>query len=416
MLWLPRIVPRQGMAAGPAARHLVVRAKSGLTPAAGWPLIPCMRQDSPIRCLLVALLLATAGAVRADTIRLRNGNRIEGIVTQETDTKVVLDLGTGRTTLSRGTIAAVEHASAEDNDRLRAGWKQKYFLNQKYVPKELAELAADFTKLGALREEALDARRLLADLSTKEADGRTEQEQLRAQMVQASQQIQQASPARNNVEAYNTLVASNNALQAKWALASDALSACGKMRATAVERIAAYQETVSAFQLRFDEERKKPADGAADVERQQFLDRMAGMLASYLREFAAAEVAVTPSHDGAVVTATVNEQVQGRFVVDTGAARVTVTEAFARRLKLDPDTLPEAEFTMADGRKTKGRTVVFRVLAVGDARAENIEAAIIPGKPGEQVDGLLGMSFLKHFSVNLDGGSGKLILRQFAPK
>jgi clan AA aspartic protease (TIGR02281 family) len=374
-----------------------------------------MWQNSNMRWLLLAV--ATAGAVRADIIRLRNGNMIEGIVTLETDTQVVLDLGTGRTTLSRGTIAAVEHAAADENDRLRAGWKQKYFLYKKYVPAELAGLAADFAKLDALREEALGARRLVAELSAKEADGRAEQEQLRAQIVQTSQRLQQFGPAgNNNVEAYNALVASNNALQARWSQTGDALSAGWKKRDAAVERIAAYQETAAAFQIRFDEERKKPVDGAADAERRQFFDRMAGMVAGYMREFASAEVAVTQSRDGSVVMATVNEQTRGRFVVDTGAGRVTITEEFARRLKIDPDSLPEAEFTMADGHKTRGRIVVFRVLAVGDARAENIEAAIIPGKPGEQVDGLLGMSFLKHFSVNLDGGSGKLILRQFAPK
>ena len=375
-----------------------------------------MRQKASRRWLCLALLAVAAGAVRADSIRLRNGNAIEGIVTQETDAQVILDLGTGRTTLSRATIAAIERATSEENDRLRAGWKQKYFLHREYLPAELTGLAAAFAKVSDLRAEALRAQQALAELSVRENDLRTEQAQLRAQLAQVSLQLQQQIPARNNVEAYNVLVASNNALQSRWALVNDDLSACQKRPDAAVGSIAAYREAVSAFRVRFDEERKKPANGAENPNRLQFFDRMAGTLAAYLREFASTEAAVTQSRDGSVVTATVNEQVQGRFVVDTGATQVTLTESFARRLNMDLATLPEAEGTLADGRKAKGRYAVLRVMAVGDARAENIEAMILPGKPGEQVDGLLGMSFLKHFSINLDGGSGKLILRQFAPK
>ena len=362
------------------------------------------------------LAFATTGVACADTIRLRNGNTIEGIVTQETDTQVILDLGTGRTTLSRGVIAAVEHATADENDLLRSGWKQKYYLHRAYVPAEQAGLAADFAKLGALREEALGARRSLAEMSAKETEWKAKQEQLRTQMIQSSQRLQQAPPARDNVDAYNAVVAANNALQASLAQAGEELTACRKKYDDAIARIAVYQEAVSGFGSRFEEERKQTGNSAENAERRQFFDRIAANLAACLREFSTAEATVTPSRDGSVVAVTVNEQIQGRFVVDTGAARVSVTEDFARRLKLDPAALPEAEFTMADGRKTKGRIVVFRVLSVGGARAENVAAAILPGQPGEQVDGLLGMSFLKHFSVTLDGSSGKLILRQFAPK
>ena len=243
-----------------------------------------------------------------------------------------------------------------------------------------------------------------------------EQEQLRAQVAQVSQRLQQNLPARNNVEAYNALVASNNALQARWTLVSGDLAACRKEPEAAAGRIAAYQEAISTFRSRFDAERKKPVNGAEDPDRRQFFDRLAQTLAEYLREFSSAEVAITTSRDGAIVVATVNDQVQGRFVVDTGATQVTVTDAFVRRLNIDPATLPEAEGLLADGHKTKGHSVVLRVMTVGDAQAENVEAMVFPRGPGEQVDGLLGMSFLKHFSVNLDGGSGKLILRQFAPQ
>jgi predicted aspartyl protease len=52
------------------------------------------------------------------------------------------------------------------------------------------------------------------------------------------------------------------------------------------------------------------------------------------------------------------------------------------------------------------------LLQVGTAQAENVAVAIhdLPDIP-EQIEGLLGMSFLKHFLVTLDAEHARLILR-----
>lgn len=360
------------------------------------------------------LLLATAG--RADTIRLRNGNAIEGIILQETNTLVVLDLGAGSTTFPRSLVASVEHATGDENDRLRSEWKQKYYLHRQYTPADLTTLATETTKLIAQHEDALQARRLLEGIPLRESRLKIERDELRMQIQQTSQQLQQNTPSRNNVAAYNALVSANNAQQAHWTTLADQLAACPHETAAATARISTYQDALAACRHQLDEERKKPADSSTAASRAEFLDRLSQTLTAYEHEFNSAEVAVTPSHAGSIVTAKINGETQGRFLVDTGAAHITMTEAFARRLHLDLATLPEVELMLADGSKTKGHAATLRVVAVGEARAENIEAAILPGRPGEQLDGLLGMSFLRHFSVNLDGSSGKLILRQFAPK
>ena len=368
-------------------------------------------------CLLPTLLpVLLVTAVRADTVRLRNGNTIEGIVTQETATQIVLALGTGSTTLSRSAVAAVEHASAEANDRLQAGWKQKYFLHREYVPPELAALAAEFAKLDALRAEASRANRTLFELSARDVQLTADLEQIRAQLVQTSQRIQEW-PAALRTEGYNVLIVSNNALQARWTTTNSEQTGCRKERGTAEECVSVYLGALASFDALFAAEQKKqPAQEASDTSRQQFLNRLTQALAEYARDFSAVAVPASSSHAGMIVTARINDLVSGRFLVDTGATRVTVTESFAQRLQLDVATLPEAEFTMADGRKTKGHTVMFHTMSVGDARAEDIAAAVLPGEIGEPVDGLLGMSFLRRFAVDLDGNSGKLILRQFVPK
>lgn len=376
-----------------------------------------MQFGSSMRWLLLAALVAAgAGAVRADVVHLRNGNTIEGIITQETAQQIVLELGTGSTSLSRNSIATIDHASEDENSRLQADWKHKYFLHKEYVPADLAGLAAEFAKLSVLREEALRASRSLSELTARDARLQAELEQLHEQIVQVGHQIQNL-PTKHSAEAYNSLIASNNMLQVRGTIANGDLNSCHKERVAADEHISAYLEAVATFGALFAEERKKqPENETSDTNRSQFFNRLKQALADFARDFSAVAVSATPSNAGVIVAVTVNDLVTGRFLVDTGAARVTVTERFAQQLQIDLSKLPETEFTMADGHKTTGRTLVFHSMAVGSARAEKVEAAVLPGKPCEQVDGLLGMSFLRHFAVNLDGNNGKLILRQFAPK
>ena len=356
-----------------------------------------------------------AVAVHADTLRLKNGNTIDGLVTQETDTQVTLGFATGSMSFPKSAIVAIERASEAENNQLQAEWKQKYFLHRKYTPPELTGLADAFARLVAQREVALNARKTLEDLPTKEECLRAEQESLRLQIVQTSNRLKQMTPSRSNVEVYNALVSESNLQQARWGALNSERTACPKEHDAAMHAIAAYQDSITAFGVRLEEERKKLVSEGSAKERKPFFDRLEGGLAGYLQEFASTEVNSTQSHGGTIVTVQVNDSAQGRFIVDTGATQVTISEEFARKLNLDPTMLPELENTLADGHKVKGRRVVFRSVAVGDARAENIEAVVFPKGPADQIDGLLGMSFLGNFSVNLDG-SGKLILRKFAPK
>lgn len=382
--------------------------------------------------IVLALL---AGALRADTIVLNNGSRLEGVVLRETATEVVLQFGTGSTTLRRSTIASIARADADDNRTMADGWKQKYAVKPPPdLTPEVAALGAAYAKVEEQRVAAQAARQALDGIPAKEAAAQAELEQLRGQIVQVGVQIQQALQAqqalpnppsptavqtqarRNGVLAYNALVSSNTILQVRWDQLREALATCRRDGEAASLQISGYRDAVQLFCAKFEAERQKPFRGKGAEDRQQYLEGLGNRLAENLRDFSAAVVPVTPLRGGSVVTALINGEFQARFLVDTGASQVMVSEAFVRQMRIDPATLPEAEFTMADGRKTKGHFVTFRSVAVGNARAENIEAGVLPEKASEQTDGLLGMSFLRHFAVSLDGASGKLTLWQFIPK
>ncbi len=373
-----------------------------------------LRQLKPAAPLLAAILALFAGSSWADTVRLRNGQSVEGIVTRETAADVRLDLGIASTAFSRGTVRSIEYATSDQNDRIRTGWRQKYYLHKQYLPAGMEDLAARFTELRARREDALLARQSMASLRNQEAVLKGELDANNARLIEASRRVRDASPGRDT-QAYNALIIEHNALSTKVQVTTAELAATRKALEAAAGRARAYQDEMVAFESRLKEQEGRLGAAATDADRRYVCHRIASVLSEYTRDFVTATVPLAPSGAGAVVVAVINDRVQGQFVVDTGSSMVVISEAFARRLELDTRALPESSFTMADGSKAKGKVAVVDSMQVGDARAERIEVAVFQAAAAPGVDGLLGMSFLSRFLVHLDGSTGKLELMQFAP-
>ena len=366
------------------------------------------------RVLPVAvLILGSAFVAAADTVRLKNGNLIEGIVSTQNATHVCLDLGVGSTTISRAAIQAIELADEHGNQAIRDGWKKKYYLHKKYIPSGLEALASSFTALNGERNAALQARQHLADIRDKETRLRTELETLRSQHVAISRRLAATDP-KSNVEAYNAVVTESNALGAKLAVTADALEEQRKTRQPALETIAHYMDRLAAFQQALSDRLEEARNVPPDADSLYVLNQLAASLKAREGEMLTSVVETQPLQGGAALSVTVNGNTQGRFILDTGASMMTFSDEFARRLRLDLSKAQEVECVMADGRRVKAKCVVLDSVSLGNAHASNVEAAILP-PPGDSLDGLLGMSFLRNFVVHFDGATGKLILKQFVP-
>lgn len=87
------------------------------------------------------------------------------------------------------------------------------------------------------------------------------------------------------------------------------------------------------------------------------------------------------------------------FLVDTGATDIAISNAVAERLGLDFG--PKITVMTAAGPAPAWLTRLDSV-SIGGLRHDNVRASITPGL-GEQA--LLGMSFLKHFSIRQEGGN-----------
>lgn len=108
------------------------------------------------------------------------------------------------------------------------------------------------------------------------------------------------------------------------------------------------------------------------------------------------------------------------FVLDTGATYMAISPEIAQALALD-DASKESplSITTASGQVQVPRVRLARVRLAGDVggmvEARNVEATIMrlgaQTVGGKRFVGLLGLSFLNHFKLTLEGATGRLQLQ-----
>jgi hypothetical protein len=84
-------------------------------------------KSSRLRSLWCALLIAfvVAACVHADTVYLKKGGRIQGVVTSESEDSVEIKSNLGTIILSRGSILRIEKSPKEENVELESQWEKE---------------------------------------------------------------------------------------------------------------------------------------------------------------------------------------------------------------------------------------------------------------------------------------------------
>jgi clan AA aspartic protease (TIGR02281 family) len=113
-----------------------------------------------------------------------------------------------------------------------------------------------------------------------------------------------------------------------------------------------------------------------------------------------------------VVQVNLNKERTAHLIVDTGASMTVLSTNIAIDLGLLGTTDNELLTVNTAGGSVQVNMNYLSSLTVGNAQAHNVAVAFhdLPDIP-EQIEGLLGMSFLKHFLVTLDAEHARLILR-----
>ena len=114
------------------------------------------------------------------------------------------------------------------------------------------------------------------------------------------------------------------------------------------------------------------------------------------------------------VRVTLNDKVKATLILDTGAPYVAVTPAIGEKLAKLNDTVSKGvNMKWTNGSTTPGKLILLESVQIGNAKVKNVEGVIsqIPIlDPG--TDGLLGMSFLRHFHLKIDAATRRVILER----
>ncbi|MDP2929628.1 MAG: retropepsin-like aspartic protease [Candidatus Omnitrophota bacterium] len=75
--------------------------------------------------ILFAIMLCAALPAHADTVNLKNGGSIDGIIVREDDNSVEVNTGFGTVTFKRAEIKDIERSSAEESRKISHVWEDK---------------------------------------------------------------------------------------------------------------------------------------------------------------------------------------------------------------------------------------------------------------------------------------------------
>jgi clan AA aspartic protease (TIGR02281 family) len=366
-----------------------------------------------MRWILIYVCVCMAGVLHADVVYLKNGRTMEGIIEEETAGEIVLGFGVGRITLQKSAVARIERSTPADRLAIQEAWEEKYLTHQKYVPEPYRELAEDFNNLVRQRAGASSALERIQEL--KEEMTRLQQRRVRTEQhwVRAARAFKDIR-LKDKPRAYNAAVAKNNRLSAQLIELNDQIAE--KLEAAQQERktIHDYLVRLRSFQERFNTLR----DSGEPLEHDQeppLLQRMERQLEKYRGETHSADIPYRRVRGQIVVEARLNDAVDVRLLVDTGATSVSFSDALAREMGLHLPVDRSVDVTLADGTRTQARPVVLNAVQVGEMRVEQVPAVVLENVPDDGLDGLLGMSFLREFSIQLDPLRGELVLKQFRP-
>lgn len=107
-----------------------------------------------------------------------------------------------------------------------------------------------------------------------------------------------------------------------------------------------------------------------------------------------------------------NRGQRARFLVDTGASNVHISQAMARALGINFRRGEPVTARLAGGAAVQGYRVTLKEVRLQGARIRNVPAIVLDRDSMQKEDGLLGMSFLNHFQFSINANVPELVLEQ----
>jgi clan AA aspartic protease (TIGR02281 family) len=369
-----------------------------------------LARHSAVSAFIVWVVASPPAA--ADLVYLKNGQVLEGLVVQTRTGPLRVKIGVGEIQLPRASILRIESG---DPAALRLQWKTDYFDHPDFLPESCRSLALDYRSLEGARAEAIaSARRIEQErdrgpaLEQEEAGLRAESERLHLEIARRDDpRTTGLKPA--DVDAYNEQITHMNALASRMALIRNQRAALPASRAKDSRTISDYLLAVERFYDRLEAERKR-RNRTATPEEQRFIATTLQRVSVWRGEILRAQIPHDNIEGHAIVSVRLNDRIDARMLLDTGASLVALSPALARDLGLPQDGTNRVSVRMADGTLIQTIPVRLDSVSVEDARVTGVEALVLPAEPAPGIDGLLGASFLREFVVRYDASAGRLEL------
>jgi len=350
----------------------------------------------------------------ADVIHLKNKRSLEGIIKEETNEVVVIEVGIGTVTIGKNEIESIERAGEEEQEDLIKKFKKKDIEKGVFAPPTLRELSDRFQELKRSKRRIDAARSRSASLKEQFNQKKNKFNSLMSTFDGKNIELRNLDP-NHDVKYYNKVVSDVNSLSARLSDLADTLKDLNERlpeSSRAVQKsISDYTKNLYDFKIYFEGELKSSETRQLTEDEIYFYDTIKDALAGLERNLRKHTIALSKSSGGLLTEVMLNDKVNCVMVVDTGASVVSITRDIAGQLGMDlSEAHKDVELILADGSSVKAKAVSLKSVRVGDSKAEDVIAVVVDNPPAPGVDGLLGMSFLGNFSVKVDSANNELVL------
>lgn len=126
---------------------------------------------------------------------------------------------------------------------------------------------------------------------------------------------------------------------------------------------------------------------------------------------AAVAIPLMNQRSALMLNAELNRKTTGTFIVDTGATYTSISREMAKELGNDLTPIGHVRITTANGQIEVPK-VLIKEININGLVARDVEATIINLHKGGKFDGLLGLSFIRHFQLTIDPVANQLVFKR----
>lgn len=366
--------------------------------------------------IVVMLILGACGYAHSDIIHFKGGGKIEGIVKEETEEHVIIDVGGGTMTVRRDEIDYINEATPEELDRLQKERLGHDIETGEWAPSGYDDIRIIYSKTMDDREALRAARRKNEAIQTEIMQEEKKRSELFDMLGKKGEELKEID-AEKDVKRYNEVVAEINILNADLNRENKKIKSLYENQKEASARLAkladAYRASYGLFNDILSRRRNGVKDDEMTSDELYFFEEMDVKIKEIEGDFKKDIAKYTPEGDHIIVNALIGGSVTAQLMVDTGASIVLISNDAAKRIGVEYEDIPtEIDIIMADGSTAKAKPIILESVKVGDAEVKNVQGAILEKDVVGGVDGLLGMSFLSHFVVKVDSANNQLILER----